>query len=103
MGWFGCVAFVSALLCGGSAFGKGAFCKVVSGAVSGASAMFTGLSYLLSAPDAESIAQAMPPVSLRHLERTARLSYLEPAIVQAVLEGTQPRSLSARVASHRAV
>ena len=42
---------------------------------------------------------SLPPVSLRHLERTARLSYLEPAIVHAVLEGTQPRSLSARTLS----
>ena len=42
---------------------------------------------------------SMPPVSLRHLERTARLSYLEPAIIHAVLEGTQPRSLSARTLS----
>lgn len=42
---------------------------------------------------------SMPTVSLRHLERTARLSYLEPAIVHAVLEGTQPRSLSARTLS----
>ena len=44
-------------------------------------------------------AQAMPPVSLRHLERAARLSYLAPAIIHAVLEGTQPRSLSARTLS----
>ena len=41
----------------------------------------------------------MATVGLRHLERTARLSYLEPAIVHAVLEGTQPRSLSARILS----
>lgn len=38
----------------------------------------------------------IPVSQLRHLQRIARLSYLEPAIVRAVLEGQQPRHLSAR-------
>lgn len=39
---------------------------------------------------------AMPATTLRHLERVARLSYLEPRIIVAVLDGKQPRTLSAR-------
>jgi hypothetical protein len=45
----------------------------------------------------EQDAAASPPVTLRHLERTARLSYLDPAIVGSILDGIQPHSLSARV------
>jgi len=33
---------------------------------------------------------------LRHLQRLARLSYLDPTIIRSILKGTQPRSLSAR-------
>ena len=46
--------------------------------------------------------QAMSSVTLRHLERVARLSYLDPAIVSAILDGTQPRTLSARELSRMA-
>lgn len=42
---------------------------------------------------------ATPAASLRHLERVARLSYLEPGIVRSILDGTQPRMLSARILS----
>ncbi len=38
----------------------------------------------------------MPVRHRRHLERTAKLSYLAPDIVLAILEGTQPSHLSAR-------
>lgn len=37
-----------------------------------------------------------PLTQLRHLQRIARLSYLEPAVVRSVLDGKQPRHLSAR-------
>lgn len=37
-----------------------------------------------------------PPNTLRHLERVARLSYLDPGIITVILDGTQPRALSAR-------
>ncbi|MEL6878002.1 MAG: hypothetical protein AAGL68_07905 [Pseudomonadota bacterium] len=33
---------------------------------------------------------------LRHLQRLARLSYLDPIIIRSILCGTQPKSLSAR-------
>lgn len=36
------------------------------------------------------------PNTLRHLERVARLSYLDPGIITDILDGTQPRALSAR-------
>ena len=39
---------------------------------------------------------AMPVTRLRHLQRMARLSWLDPSIVRAVLAGTQPGHLSAR-------
>ena len=45
---------------------------------------------------------ATPPTSLRHLERVARLSYLDPAIVTAILDGAQPRTLNARFLSRMA-
>ncbi|MEZ5735641.1 MAG: recombinase family protein [Novosphingobium sp.] len=45
---------------------------------------------------------AIPATRLRHLERVARLSYLDPKIVTAILDGTQPRSLSARKLSRMA-
>jgi hypothetical protein len=47
-------------------------------------------------------AAAMPATTLRHLERVARLAYLEPGIVSAILKGTQPRALSARELSRMA-
>lgn len=37
-----------------------------------------------------------PITQLRHLQRVARLSYLDPEAVRDILEGTQPRHLSAR-------
>lgn len=37
-----------------------------------------------------------PPNRLRHLERYARLSYLAPDIIRAIIEGRQPRQLTAR-------
>ncbi|HVR90568.1 MAG TPA: recombinase family protein [Novosphingobium sp.] len=40
---------------------------------------------------------AMQNTQYRHLERTARLAYLAPDIVRAILDGRQPKSLSARV------
>ncbi len=39
---------------------------------------------------------AMPQTEARHLERIARLAYLDPAIVRNILSGTQPTSISAR-------
>jgi hypothetical protein len=39
---------------------------------------------------------AMPLTRYRHLERIARLAYLDPAIIAAILDGTQPRQLQAR-------
>ncbi len=45
---------------------------------------------------------ATPPTSLRHLERVARLSYLDPVIVAAILDGAQPRTLTARFLSRMA-
>jgi len=39
---------------------------------------------------------AMPTTTHRHLERIARLAYLDPAIIRPILTGTQPRHLSAR-------
>ena len=45
---------------------------------------------------------ATPPTSLRHLERVARLSYLDPTIVIAILDGAQLRTLTARFLSRMA-
>jgi len=39
---------------------------------------------------------AMPSAQRRHLERTARLSYLAPDIVTAILDGSHPRQVTAR-------
>ena len=39
---------------------------------------------------------ALPTTTHRHLERIARLAYLDPAIIRAILAGTQPRHLSVR-------
>lgn len=39
---------------------------------------------------------ALPVTKLRHLQRTARVSYLDPTIIRAILNGTQPSRLSAR-------
>jgi hypothetical protein len=33
---------------------------------------------------------------LRHLQRLAKLSYLDPTIIRNILAGTQPKNLSAR-------
>jgi DNA invertase Pin-like site-specific DNA recombinase len=41
-------------------------------------------------------ANATPITRLRHLQRLARLSYLDPAIVRSILGGTQPRKMAAR-------
>ena len=38
----------------------------------------------------------IPATRLRHIERTARLAYLAPDIVRAVLDGRQPRQVTAR-------
>ena len=38
----------------------------------------------------------LPVTKLRHLQRTARVSYLDPTIIRAILGGTQPSRLSAR-------
>ncbi len=40
-----------------------------------------------------------PPAQLRHIERTARLSYLAPDIIRAILDGRQPRQVTARTLS----
>lgn len=40
--------------------------------------------------------RAMPGTQLRHLERIARLAYLAPDIVKAILDGRQPRQVTAR-------
>jgi site-specific DNA recombinase len=49
---------------------------------------------LLELPDDH--ASAMPVTRLRHLQRLARLSYLDPAIIRSILCGTQPRRMLAR-------
>ena len=41
-------------------------------------------------------AQAAPTTQLRHTERTARLAYLAPDIIRAILDGNQPRTVTAR-------
>lgn len=43
--------------------------------------------------------RAMPGTQLRHLERIARLAYLAPDIVKAILDGRQPRQVTARYLS----
>ena len=40
--------------------------------------------------------QLLPVTRLRHLQRLARLSWLDPAIIRAILSGNQSRHLSAR-------
>jgi hypothetical protein len=40
--------------------------------------------------------QLVKTTRLRHLQRLARLSYLDPGIIRSTLNGTQPKSLSAR-------
>ncbi len=49
----------------------------------------------LMAMDEQDVA-TIPKTELRHLERIARLSYLDPAIVRSILDGTQASHLSAR-------
>nr|WP_166180995.1 recombinase family protein [Altererythrobacter segetis] len=50
----------------------------------------------LLAMDGQELA-AMRLTQYRHLERTARLAYLAPDIIRAILDGRQPKSLSARM------
>ncbi|MEO6388898.1 MAG: hypothetical protein ABIT16_01130 [Croceibacterium sp.] len=38
----------------------------------------------------------MPLTQHRHLERTARLAYFAPDIVRAIIDGRQPKKLTAR-------
>ncbi len=40
-----------------------------------------------------------PSAQLRHIERTARLAYLAPDIIRAILDGRQPRRVTARLLS----
>jgi DNA invertase Pin-like site-specific DNA recombinase len=40
--------------------------------------------------------EATPMTRLRHMQRMARLSYLDPSVVRAILGGTQPLHLNAR-------
>ena len=40
--------------------------------------------------------EEMGKTQYRHVERTARLAYLAPDIVRAIVDGRQPRSLNAR-------
>jgi hypothetical protein len=47
----------------------------------------------------EDDARAMPTTQLRHLERIARLAYLAPDIIKTILDGRQPRQVTARVLS----
>jgi site-specific DNA recombinase len=42
---------------------------------------------------------AMPATQVRHLERIARLAYLAPDIIKAILDGRQPRQITARLLS----
>ncbi|WFL78294.1 recombinase family protein [Altererythrobacter arenosus] len=44
----------------------------------------------------ESETKSMKTTRLRHLQRLARLSYLDPSIVRGILHGTQPKKISAR-------
>jgi site-specific DNA recombinase len=44
----------------------------------------------------EDAAQSTKTTRLRHLQRLARLSYLDPTIIRSILNGTQPMNLSAR-------
>lgn len=44
----------------------------------------------------EGAVRSVKTTKLRHLQRLARLSYLDPTIIRSILKGTQPKSLSAR-------
>ena len=44
----------------------------------------------------EVAAQSIKTARLRHLQRLARLSYLDSTIIRSILTGTQPKYLSAR-------
>ncbi|WP_379552475.1 recombinase family protein [Qipengyuania sp. DGS5-3] len=44
----------------------------------------------------EVTAGTIKTTKLRHLQRLARLSYLDPTIIRSILNGTQPKGLSAR-------
>ena len=47
----------------------------------------------------EDAVRAMPGTQLRHLERIARLAYLAPDIIKAILDGQQPKQVTARFLS----
>lgn len=44
----------------------------------------------------EAAIQLTETTRLRHLQRLTRLSYLDPTLIRSVLQGTHPKSLSAR-------
>lgn len=44
----------------------------------------------------EAAARSTKTTKLRHLQRLARLSYLDPTIIRCILKGSQPKGLSAR-------
>ena len=44
----------------------------------------------------EEAVQLTKPTRLRHLQRLARLSYLDPNIIRSILNGSQPKDLSPR-------
>jgi len=44
----------------------------------------------------EAAVRSTETTRLRHLQRLARLSYLDPSIIRSILQGTQPKNLSAR-------
>lgn len=55
---------------------------------------FAAREKLLAMSESEVLSTALN--TLHHLERVARLSYLDPGIITVILDGTQPRALSAR-------
>lgn len=55
---------------------------------------FASRDQLLAMP-ADELA-SMPVTQHRHLERTARLAYLAPDVVRAIIDGRQPKTLTAR-------
>ena len=55
---------------------------------------FAARERLIAMSDAD--VAATPVTQLRHLQRVARLSYLDPRLVRSILDGSQPGHLSAR-------
>ena len=49
----------------------------------------------------EDEAAEIPATRMSHLTRYARLSYLAPDIIRAIMDGRQPRQLTARVLSRK--